>query len=123
MHQSLRGYTTALLADVARDAVGEQIADDINAVAHLVSRTNDLAVALTDFAVSTAARRAVLEDLLTDAGPPAGAQDRAADRRDRAGGGVPHRAPRAVRAGSPHARPGSRGTPRRGADRQSDGMA
>ncbi|HVA03382.1 MAG TPA: ATP synthase F1 subunit delta [Acidimicrobiales bacterium] len=65
MHQSLRGYTTALLADVARDAVGEQIADDINAVAHLVSRTNDLALVLTDFTVSTAARKAVLEDLLT----------------------------------------------------------
>jgi len=65
VHQSLRGYTTALLADVARDAVGEQIADDINAVAHLVSRTNDLALVLTDFTVSTAARKAVLEDLLT----------------------------------------------------------
>ncbi len=65
MHHSLRGYTTALLADVARDAVGGQIAEDINAIAHLVSRTNDLAVVLTDFGVSTTARRAVLEDLLT----------------------------------------------------------
>ena len=65
MHHSLRGYTTALLTDVARDAVGGQIAEDINSIAHLVSRTNDLAVALTDFAVSTAARKAVLEDLLT----------------------------------------------------------
>jgi F-type H+-transporting ATPase subunit delta len=65
VHHSLRGYTTALLTDVARDAVGGQIAEDINAIAHLVSRTNDLAVALTDFAVSTAARKAVLEDLLT----------------------------------------------------------
>ncbi len=64
MHQSLRGYTTALLGDVAREPLGEQIADDLNAVAHLVSRTNDLAVALTDFAVPTSARKAVLEDLL-----------------------------------------------------------
>ena len=65
MHQSLRGYTTAVLAAVAMDALGEQIAEDINAVAHLVSRTNDLAVALTDFAVPTSARKAVLQDLLT----------------------------------------------------------
>jgi ATP synthase F1 delta subunit len=64
VHHSLRGYTTALLTDVARDALGAQIADDLNAVAHLVSRTNDLAVALTDFAVPTSARKAVLEDLL-----------------------------------------------------------
>jgi len=65
VHQSLRGYTTAVLAAVAMDALGEQIAEDINAVAHLVSRTNDLAVALTDFAVPTSARKAVLQDLLT----------------------------------------------------------
>jgi F-type H+-transporting ATPase subunit delta len=64
MHQSLRGYTTALVGDVARDAVGGVVAQDVNAVAHLVSRTNDLAVALTDFAVPSAARRAVLQDLL-----------------------------------------------------------
>jgi ATP synthase F1 delta subunit len=65
VNQSLRGYATAVLVDVARDALGEQIAEDVNAVAHLVSRTNDLAVALTDFAVPTAARKAVLEDLLS----------------------------------------------------------
>jgi ATP synthase F1 delta subunit len=65
MHQSLRGYTTAVLGDVARDGLGGQVADDLNAVAHLVSRTNDLAVVLTDFAVPTSARKAVLEDLLT----------------------------------------------------------
>jgi ATP synthase F1 delta subunit len=53
-----------LLADVARDALGGQVADDVNAVAHLVSRTNSLAVALTDFAVSATARKAVLQDLL-----------------------------------------------------------
>jgi F-type H+-transporting ATPase subunit delta len=62
--QSLRGYLTALLGDVARDALGEQIAEDVNAVAHLVSRNNALAVALTDFAVQASARKAVLEDLL-----------------------------------------------------------
>lgn len=64
MNHSLRGYTTAVIADVARDELGGQIADDVNAVAHLVSRTNDLAVALTDFAVSGSARKAVLQDLL-----------------------------------------------------------
>ncbi len=64
MHQSLRGYTTAVLADVARTALGEQVAEDLNAVAHLVSRTNELAVTLTDFGVPTTARRAVLQDLL-----------------------------------------------------------
>jgi len=62
---SLRGYTTALLADVARDPLGAQIAEDVNAIAHLVSRTNELAVALTDFAVPASARKAVLRDLLT----------------------------------------------------------
>ncbi len=66
MHQSLRGYTAALLADQARDALGEQIAEELNAVAHLVSRTNELAVALTDFAVPPPARKAVLEDLLSE---------------------------------------------------------
>jgi len=64
VHQSLRGYTTAVLPDVAGTALGDQIAEDLNAVAHLVSRTNDLAVTLTDFGVPTAARRAVLQDLL-----------------------------------------------------------
>jgi ATP synthase F1 delta subunit len=64
VNHSLRGYTTAILADVATDALGEQIAQDVNAVAHLVSRTNDLALALTDFAVPTSARKAVLQDLL-----------------------------------------------------------
>jgi F-type H+-transporting ATPase subunit delta len=64
VHQSLRGYTTAVLADVARDALGLQIAEDVNAVAHLVSRTNVLAVALTDFAVPMSARKEVLRDLL-----------------------------------------------------------
>jgi len=65
VHHSLRGYATALLGDVAREADGAVIAEDINSVAHLVSRTNDLAVALTDFAVPTSARKAVLDDLLS----------------------------------------------------------
>jgi F-type H+-transporting ATPase subunit delta len=66
VHHSLRGYTTALLTEVGRDELGEQIAADLNAVSHLISRTNDLAVALTDFAVPTPARKAVLEDLLSE---------------------------------------------------------
>lgn len=65
MHQFLRGYTVAVLDDVARDPLGEQIAEDLNAVAHLVSRTNELAVALTDFSVPAGARREILHDLLT----------------------------------------------------------
>jgi F-type H+-transporting ATPase subunit delta len=64
VHQSLKGYTTALLADVARDELGAVVAEDLNAIAHLVSRNNALAVVLTDFAVPTSARKAVLQDLL-----------------------------------------------------------
>jgi len=64
VHPSLRGYTTAVVADVARTDRGARLAEDMNAVAHLVSRTNDLAVVITDFAVPVAARRAVLQDLL-----------------------------------------------------------
>jgi F-type H+-transporting ATPase subunit delta len=64
VHLSLRGYTTALLGDIAQETVGGRIADDLTAVAHLVSRTNDLSLVLTDFAVPRQARRAVLEDLL-----------------------------------------------------------
>ena len=48
-----------------RRAARPEVAEDLNAVAHLVSRTNELAVALTDFAVPAAARKAVLEDLLS----------------------------------------------------------
>ena len=66
MHPSLRGYTAALVGDAARQDLGGQLADEVNAVHHLVSRTNDLAVALTDFGVPLAARTAVLEELLAD---------------------------------------------------------
>ena len=66
MRYSLRGYVTAVVGQAARQEVGGQLADEVNAVAHLVSRTNDLAVALTDFGVPVAARRAVLQDLLAD---------------------------------------------------------
>jgi len=60
----LRGYVDALTAEIVRGEEGAVIAADLNAVAHLVSRTNDLAVALTDFGVPSQARRAVLNDLL-----------------------------------------------------------
>jgi ATP synthase F1 delta subunit len=50
-------------AAVLEDA-GARLADELNAVAHLVSRTNDLAVTLTDFGVPVQARQAVLSDLL-----------------------------------------------------------
>jgi F-type H+-transporting ATPase subunit delta len=56
----------AVLAEAARGGRGEQIAEDLNAVAHLVSRTNDLALAMTDFAVPAPARKAVLQDLLEE---------------------------------------------------------
>jgi F-type H+-transporting ATPase subunit delta len=61
---SLVGYTTAVLGDVVTEPVGRQVADELTSVAHLVSRTNELAVVLTDFAVPRPARRAVLGDLL-----------------------------------------------------------
>jgi ATP synthase F1 delta subunit len=62
----LRGYTAAVVGDATAVDLGGQLADEVNAVHHLVSRTNDLAVAMTDFAVPLAARTAVLEDLLRD---------------------------------------------------------
>jgi F-type H+-transporting ATPase subunit delta len=66
LHPALRGYLTAVVGDAIRAEAGERLADDLNAVAHLVSRTGDLAVALTDFGVPVAARKAVLSDLLSD---------------------------------------------------------
>lgn len=66
MHMSLRGYLTALVGDLQGDPRGRRIADDLQAVVRLISRTNDLAVVLTDFAVPRSARRAVLEELLSD---------------------------------------------------------
>ncbi len=71
MHASLRGYTRAAIGDIARQSVGGEVAEQLNAVAHLVSRTNVLAVTLTDFGVPVEARRAVLEDLLRDRVHPA----------------------------------------------------
>ena len=64
MHQLLRGYAMAVLEPVKAEGRGDRVAEDLNAVAHLVSRTNDLALALTDFTVPAGARKAVLDDLL-----------------------------------------------------------
>jgi len=66
VRESLRGYTTAVIGDIARQGIGGRIADELNAVAHLVSRTNVLAVTMTDFGVPVPARRALLEDLLRE---------------------------------------------------------
>jgi F-type H+-transporting ATPase subunit delta len=66
LHPALRGYLTAVVGDAVRAEVGDRLADEINAVAHLVSRTGDLAVTLTDFGVPLAARKAVLSDLLSE---------------------------------------------------------
>jgi ATP synthase F1 delta subunit len=63
---SLQGYVAAVVGQAARQDVGALLAEEVNAVAHLVSRTNDLAVALTDFGVPVPARKAVLQDLLAD---------------------------------------------------------
>lgn len=64
MQPSLRGYVTAVVGQAIHQEVGGRLADELNAVAHLVSRTNDLAVTLTDFGVPVEARKAVLNDLL-----------------------------------------------------------
>lgn len=64
MHPSLRGYIEAVVGPPAATPEGARVADDVNAVAHLVSRTNQLAVTLTDFAVPAVNRAAVLDDLL-----------------------------------------------------------
>lgn len=64
MHPSLRGYVTAVMGDAVHRDSGARMADELNAVAHLVSRTSNLAVTLTDFGVPVPARQAVLSDLL-----------------------------------------------------------
>lgn len=64
MRVSLRGYTTAVVGEMAREPIGQQVADDLTAIAHLVSRTSSLAVVMTDFTVPVPARRRVLRDLL-----------------------------------------------------------
>ncbi|MHB8681316.1 MAG: F0F1 ATP synthase subunit delta [Acidimicrobiales bacterium] len=64
MRPILRGYTTAVVADALSNGLGNRLPDEINAVHHLVSRTNDLAVTMTDFGVPVAARIAVMRDLL-----------------------------------------------------------
>jgi ATP synthase F1 delta subunit len=66
VHPYLRGYVTAVVGQAVHQDVGARLADEINAVAHLVSRTNELAVALTDFGVPQAARKGVLQDLLAE---------------------------------------------------------
>lgn len=64
MRHFLRGYVTAVVGESARQDLGARLAEELNAVAHLVSRTGELAVVLTDFGVPVSARRAVLQDLL-----------------------------------------------------------
>ena len=65
MHPYMRGYVEALTAPLGGEPSASAVADDLTAVAHLVSRTNELAVVLTDFGVPSVARRAVLQDLLS----------------------------------------------------------
>ncbi len=71
MHISLRGYATAVIGELTGDQIGGRVADDLTAVAHLVSRTSALAVVMTDFTVPVPARKAVLEDLLRSRVHPA----------------------------------------------------
>ncbi|MGD0254985.1 MAG: F0F1 ATP synthase subunit delta [Acidimicrobiales bacterium] len=71
MHISLRGYATAVISELTGDQIGRRVADDLTAVAHLVSRTNALALVMTDFTVPVPARKAVLDDLLRSRVHPA----------------------------------------------------
>lgn len=64
MQLGLRGYTTAVVDDMAREPLGLQIADDLTAIAHFVSRTASIAVVMTDFTIAIESRKAVLEELL-----------------------------------------------------------
>ncbi len=64
------GYTAAVVEELDADVVGP-VAADIEAVAHLVADEGSLGANLTDFGVPTAARRAVLEDLLATRVQPA----------------------------------------------------
>lgn len=64
MRLRLRGYTAAVVGERARESLGRQVADDLTAIAHFVSRTSDIAVVMTDFTVAIESRKAVLEELL-----------------------------------------------------------
>lgn len=64
MHPSLRGYASAVVEPFAVDPVALKVADDVQAIHHLVARTPELGVVVTDFGVPTTARRALLEELL-----------------------------------------------------------
>ncbi len=123
VHHSLRGYTTALLADVAQgrgrgaDRRGHQ-RRRASGVADQRPRRGPHRLRGADIRPQGRARGSALL-----AGQPHRAQDHLRAVETGAGRGVPYGAPRALRAGSTHARPGSRRVPRRRADRESDGMA
>ena len=70
MLAALRGYTFAVMEEFTGDD-GAKVADDIEAVYELVTRSGALGVTLTDFGVPAAARRELLQELLSSRIDPA----------------------------------------------------
>ena len=64
MNAALQGYLAALEEGLAASGRLRQAASELRAVAELVDANNELTLALNDGSVPTAARRAVLDDLL-----------------------------------------------------------
>jgi ATP synthase F1 delta subunit len=64
VHPSLRGYAAAVIESAAEAGTVDQVANELRQVEDLVAGNGALDAALTDAAVPTAARRAVVEDLL-----------------------------------------------------------
>jgi ATP synthase F1 delta subunit len=60
----LRGYATAVLESVRSEGVAPQVAEELAQVEQLVAGTATLSMVLTDTLVPSAARRAVVTDLL-----------------------------------------------------------
>jgi len=64
VNPALQGYLAAVVEGLAESGGLRQAASELRAVAGLVDANNELTLALNDGAVPTAARRAVLDDLL-----------------------------------------------------------
>jgi ATP synthase F1 delta subunit len=66
VNAALQGYLAAISETLAADSALGAAADELDAVVQLVEDSNELSLALNDAALSVAARRAVLDDLLKD---------------------------------------------------------
>ena len=69
METSLRGYALAVLENAASDTASggvEEVARDLREVSDVISTTSALAQLVTDEMVAANARRAVVEDLLSE---------------------------------------------------------